>query len=597
MENIQLTLCSSYHGSIKVSLSSAPESIYHDIPTGKLLVYNDNEYYFYLEGVSVPPTRVYINDEIFNIEMIYASSEKVSFKLKDSNNYFQPFLHSYGAVRIEVEINGQIYTSESIAVMVSNTNINDGIINMVEYIYDNCEKYLYEEHKHSSILTGIKESDIISIEAKIAYLNEIINTYKEAFHFFKINPNSKLEKISKIDSFDKLQTISANTIRHIVTHTDELVSVDYNTGIQYNKKYFQPNKTLVEYNSYSFNTYENQVIVGFLCTLVDEIDNMMEYIQEHSYSQSKIIIKDGYIDSMYQIFSRSIKKINSYIQELTSLKTEFRQMYFYYMKTLRIKGYMVYNTPKFTYAFRSMNVYRHIYNLIYKWFSCGSYDLGKEELLLSFISTSKIYEYFCLIKLLHYLDENSKFNLIESKKLMYSLKNKLFSNTRYNNYFVFSNTTVQLTLYFQPVVYGDSFAENGIGLYRNTKTNSKSGASREGGMFYTPDYILKMDFNDHVEYLIMDAKYSNPFNVKQEQLQELVYKYLFSISTLEPQDVVKGLYIFCGKTSGSDEENVVHDIARKLYKTVNPFAEILVMNGKNTYDTFAPEILFKELNS
>lgn len=42
--------------------------------------------------------------------------------------------------------------------------------------------------------------------------------------------------------------------------------------------------------------------------------------------------------------------------------------------------------PVFTPVFKSINVYRQIYIAIQNWFSIGNYDLGKDELLLSFIS-------------------------------------------------------------------------------------------------------------------------------------------------------------------------------------------------------------------
>lgn len=590
MDKIELILCSCHHGDIRVSLSQMSENNYCGIPSGEELVYNDDDYYFLIEGISIFPSKVYINDEIFDVAILYSENKKLSFKIKDND---KPFLHSFGAVKIEMDIDAQTYVSDSIVVMVSNTDINNGIINMVQYIYDNYEQYLYGEHKYSYVSTGIKKSNIISIEAKIACLNEILNVYKEAYHYLKINPYSKLEKTESVDVFDKLQTISSSTIRYIVTHTDELVAVGYNTGIRYDRKYYQPNKTLIEHNSYSFDIYENQVVVGFLSTLVDEINRMIKNIQEYSCMQNKEIVRKGYIDSMYQIFSKSIKKITGYIQKLTVLNDEFHKMYFYYVKIFDIMGIKISNMPMFTPVFRSINVYRHIYNAIYNWFSCGNYDLRKEDLLLSFISTSKIYEYYCLVKLLYYLDKYSDFNFIEAKRLTY-INNNYYSDTRYNNCFVFARDGVRITFYFQPVIYGDSFAVNGIDLYRSTSSNSRIG-NKNKGKTYNPDYLLKIDFNDHAEYLIMDAKFSNPNNIKNYQLQELVYKYLFSISTLEKQDLIKGLYIICGKTSNNDEESIVHDIARLMHKKVNPFAEILVMNGTNTDDYSIPEILFREL--
>ncbi len=98
-------------------------------------------------------------------------------------------------------------------------------------------------------------------------------------------------------------------------------------------------------------------------------------------------------------------------------------------------------------------------------------------------------------------------------------------------------------------------------------------------------------FSKTTEISPIDAKFSTPDNIRFHQLQELVYKYLFSISILNKEDRLLGLYILCGKKQGSDTQDVIHDIAQKIKRAVSPFAEILVMNGVNTDDyTMVAEI-------
>lgn len=580
-----------YHEKVDLVLQTEKESDYYDIPTGKEVVYNDNSYRFIISGLTVLPSKVFINDEAYDTEYYDKVSEQLIFKLKDCD---KPFLQSFGAIKIEMEISGQQYYSKSIAVMVSNTDINNGILNMIQFIYDNCENYLYEEHKHSSILTGIKESETISLEAKIAFLQETLKVYKQSYQYLKTNPYSKLEKTESVNSFDKLQSISRNTIRYITNHIDELAAVNYDTGIRFNNQYYQPNRVLVEHNSYSYDIYENRIIIGFLKTLVSEIKITIKSLLERSYLKSKVTIADGYIDSMYQIFSRSIKKINYYVDSLKELQNEYQQLYYFYSKLFNISTDIVRTPPAFTPVFRSINAYRQIYIIIHNWFSIGNYDLGKEELLLSFISTSKIYEYYCLIKLLCYINDNTKYKLIESKRATYIVNNPYYINTKYNNTFLFEHDDIQLTLFFQPIIYGDDRAANGISLFRNTSSNSKSENNKKGKT-YTPDYLIKVEYNDMTNYIIIDAKFSTPENVRLHQLQDLVYKYLFSISPLNTEDDILGVYILCGKTSGNDKQDIVHDLADQLHRKITPFAEILVMNGADTKDFNMPKIILNNI--
>ena len=146
-------------------------------------------------------------------------------------------------------------------------------------------------------------------------------------------------------------------------------------------------------------------------------------------------------------------------------------------------------------------------------------------------------------------------------------------------------------MYFQPVVYGDSRAFNGLDIFRNTSTNAKKENSNRGKT-YTPDYIIKVEYNGTTDYIILDAKFSTPENIRLHQLQELVYKYLFSISTLNKTDHIKGLYILCGKQLGNDEEDIIHDLAQKIGHSVSPFADILVINGVKTDDYSITSMIF-----
>ena len=589
MDTITLKLKPKYHEEIELILQTDKESDYFDIPNGKEVVYSDNQYLFLLSGTVAIPSKVYINDEAYDVELCSLKAGVIQFRLKDCD---RPFLQSFGAIRIEVLLDGKQYYSRSIAVLVSNSEINKDVINMIEYIYENCEDYLYEEHKYSSIPSGIKENEIISLEAKIAFLEETLDIYKKSYQYIKTNPYCKLEKTEAVDSFNKLQSVSQRTIQYIANNIDELAVVNYDTGIRYNNQYYQPNRILVEKNSYSYDVYENRVIVGFLKKLVSEINITIKSLMEKTYLKNRNSTKDGYIDSMYQIFSRSIKRINGYIDSLKNLQDKYQQLYYFYTKLFHISVDTVKSLPVFTSVFRSINAYRQIYIVIKKWFSIGNYDLGRDELLLSFISTSKIYEYYCLIKMLCHITRNTDYDLKESKCISYSY----YEDTKYNNTFIFGNGISKITLYFQPVIYDNDRAFNGLYLFRNTSTNAKKDNNNKGKT-YTPDYIIKFEYDSTVDYIILDAKFSTNENIRLHQLQELVYKYIFSISTLNKNDLKKGLYILCGKKHGNDEESIVHDLAQKIGRSVTPFADILVMNGMKTDDYSMTDMIFNNLLS
>ena len=134
--------------------------------------------------------------------------------------------------------------------------------------------------------------------------------------------------------------------------------------------------------------------------------------------------------------------------------------------------------------------------------------------------------------MLKHISQNMNMELIESKLMLYGVRNRYFSDTKYNNTFVFTKQETKLTLFFQPVIFGNDSTINGISLYRNTSTNAQQDVRKKGGDSYTPDYMIKIEKSGITNYIILDAKFSTTENIRIHQLQELVYKYLFSISTL-----------------------------------------------------------------
>lgn len=595
MDNIKLMLCSDKYGDRELNLMT--ESNYTDVSEEKEPVYSDQIYSFSLPATVDLPAEIRINDEIYGIEVTENNADTVTFRLKDGSKKFsKPFLHSYGAVRIELELNEQLFISEIINVLMSDQKIDERVQTMKQYIDDHYEHYLYETpHSSSGSESSTKGSRFVSLKTRIELLEEILMSYKHAYAYLKRNPYAKIQKKEAIGSFGKLQSISPRTIRYIVSHADDLVPVNNETGIRDNKTYYQPNKTLIEQNVYSCDVYENQVVVGFLQTLVTETTKIITALEKQYAPRTAQVSKDGYIDSMYQLFSTSMKKIEGYVHTLKALREEYRQLYFYYVRLLGIQGQALTHIPRFTPVFRSVSVYRQIYQMICRWFSCAEYDLQQKDPIIGCTSASKIYEYYCLLKLLSYLDRHSGMQFIESRKAVYEVNSKYYTDTEYYNTFVFADEQKKLTLFFQPVIYGNDSAVNGIRLFRNTSSNAKNNTELYRGRIYTPDYLIKTEYPDHAEYIIMDAKFSSPNNIRLHQIQDLVYKYLFSVSPLDSQDVLSGLYILCGRTSGSDAADPVHDLARNIGRSVRGFGEIFIMNGTNPDDQQIPAQIFKDI--
>ena len=537
----------------------------------------DNE--FESEGI------VFDNQE-YSLKVLNENNEDLlirDYQINDEwcRNEKRPFLDCYGVVRISVYIDGVLYTSPSLSVFVNGGEQNRNIEKMIDFIYNNSDNYLYENHSKNEKRNGVGETGKKSVQVKINILEEIKKLFVDLLSFFKNSPHTKLINKDKIASFEKLRDITPQTIRHIITHVDELQVTDINSGIICNKQYYQPKTTLVKSVHYTQNNYENQCVLGFLKELIKSMQEMQTTVDYYLNKTKQYRVINGYRESKYYIYRKSRESLENYHNSISKLLKDFKHLYFSYKKILRSDVVDLKGMPNFTPVFKKIKPYRQVFEFMHKWFNSGEYDLSKDELVLSFLSTSKIYEYYCLIKLKSALLSNG-FTINRGYKYEYR-EDRYYKNTRYNNTFQFSKEDIIITLYYQPKVCNGNdlqsslFDSNEILLYRNSSLSLNNYELRGKHCYYTPDYIIKISKQDKAYYWIMDAKFSKEKNIQEYQLTDLVWKYLFSISAVKSTDEKPGLIIFCGKSSKSGSYNY-NDISYNT-RIISPTTELVNLSA------------------
>ena len=339
---------------------------------------------------------VFDNQE-YSLKVINEKNEDMlirDYQINDEwcRNEKRPFLDCYGVVRISVYIDGVLYTSPSLSVFVNGGEQNRNIEKMIDFIYNNSDNYLYENHSKNEKRNGVGETGKKSVQVKINILEEIKNLFVDLLSFFKNSPHTKLINNDKIASFEKLRDITPQTIRHIITHVDELQVTDINSGIICNKQYYQPKTTLVKSVHYTQNNYENQCVLGFLKELIISMQEMQTTVDYYLNKTKQYREINGYRESKYYIYRKSRESLENYHNSISKLLKDFKHLYFSYKKILRSDVVDLKGMPNFTPVFKKIKPYRQVFEFMHKWFNSGEYDLSKDELVLSFLSTSKIYE-------------------------------------------------------------------------------------------------------------------------------------------------------------------------------------------------------------
>ena len=287
---------------------------------------------------------------------------------------------------------------------------------------------------------------------------------------------------------------------------------------------------------------------------------------------------DEYIYSSFFMFAETKRMLEVGLTRLTTLRTRFTRLWTMYSGILKIKPEIITIEPRPTHVFLSVPQYNRIFVQIHKWFQFGIYDFTKENFMLSFIKISSLFEGYLLLKMIEYFQSRG-YVLESTGKCVYpTRRNWKYKNTKCVNTFLFENDRHKLTLYYQPVIYDTNESRiNGIHLIRNNSIpviNGDGDDNRSGGHYYTPDYLIKMEGDSSTRYLILDAKFSDLACVRRYHVRDLAFKYLFSISPVQPADTVVGLCIIYGKCKSSDQIQSAYDKQLQNQK-ITPITELL----------------------
>lgn len=549
----------------------------------------------YINGVLIPSTYSSSNGAITFDDYIFGS---------------RIFTECYGFVQIALtfEENGKPVELESeyIQVMVRKGIQNDSVRRMAEYVYNHNSLLLYGNKIFPKDAAGLKENAFRTLEAKLLLLKQIAIVFKDTYKYFQTNSKFSTTTKEYVDNFEKLQYVSQRSIQYMAQHPEELYHVPGNSGIKFLGKYYQPNKTLITKTVPSFDIYENQFVVSFLKSLIGEISSFERDLND---ALSKLPTSpketDNYVTSSYFVYVNTTETLRVTLADLQKLHEDFNKLFFTYSKILPVKNILVKAPPKPTHVFMSIPHYRHIYDCAVSWYKMGAFTLNEQHYMLSFLKTSALYEVYILSKITDFfLEREYSIEHIERKTYLFSGKT-LYENTYCNNYFVFQNGESKVTLYYQPVVYNsDKRSIANIGLYRSTSISFPKSLDDDhnAGRYYTPDFILKFESIgcEGVKYVIADAKFSTLESVKRRQVASLAYKYLFSISPLDPKDSIVELCIVNGQSNSEDDEITnVYDFEFPG-NNIMPFAEILTLtenkeNNSNIHFSLLDNILGKHL--
>ncbi|MDR0629455.1 MAG: restriction endonuclease-like protein [Treponema sp.] len=516
----------------------------------------------------------------------------------------RPFLLHYDLVQFALKVQDdgyfRVYTSDYVLCLSKHganaENIEDIIAYLAEFNDDTINTWMFSPQSgldrerllsESMEQTRQRKASFKSLSAYIQLLTSIYTCYKENYPAFKSGAKHRMVKHDSLQSYDQVKSISRRSLQWLYQNPGELAATEIPTAIHIQGRHYLPYRMHIEKTTKSFDIYENRVVVGFLLLVCNNVKGVAEKVRIQLAEEYQVLHKlqwlerEGFRAPIIGIKQFQAERNQVLFNKLHELLVNVAGQYAKYRDILPCSGTPLLGIPKKTKVFQEVRPYRQVFEQILRWYHFGDFIPVKESLIGNAKTLDKLFEYYCLCRLLTLLKEAGFTGTGEvSRSFIYHSQEH--RNQELANTYLLRRGELLLTLYYQPVISADRF-ENDISLYRTTTTDG----------FYTPDFMVKLhrDRTSRSCYLIFDAKYSSRWSIKQHYMDREIIKYGCQLSDREAGQSVKMVWLLQGRIDDTAPIERYH--SSPLAQQYKPAVSYGIIKVHTRTDTL--EYLWKEI--
>lgn len=278
------------------------------------------------------------------------------------------------------------------------------------------------------------------------------------------------------------------------------------------------------------NVKENVILLGGLYSMKRVTNNLLNKIN-NGFPSRKIA---GH-DSEYEFLSDVLLRLTSsnMKQRCKNKLLQLDEFIRYFERKIGVT-YQGEHLPVMTPFVRSSRVYRRLFEQLYNWYNLGEPCLDGINQLIKLRSVSKIYEFVSLFKIIDYLHEKN-WIVINS----HWDSNLDFFPSRIS----FEQDNLKLTLNYEIKIFPYKESTRHLDLVDMWHLKPDNFYYQ----YWCPDFVLKIENENKAIYLILDAKYSSSWVVKEHSLPDLFDKYFMKMAVYDAynqclkQDAILGV--------------------------------------------------------
>lgn len=466
------------------------------------------------------------------------------------------FKDSIGAVSLSVESSiGAIHT-EAFFLSLKRGFVADYVSKMADYVVDRLNVWAKAPAPGEYLTAPAEESTFATeLQNRLDSIERTLKTFEQLLPYFRTNAKFELVSQETVDGVGRLTGFSHSTLRHVIEHPEDLVTSSHGTGIRIHNRYYMPRHTLVETKRKTFDLPENRLMLGFLERVTEVLEAEVEAVGARRSQLPELLkVEDEYVSSAEAIMGVVLKRLKNHQSQLEALLSHAKRISGQYRQVLPVTPAPYGEVPAPSKVFLTIPAYRLVYQCMCDWQKMGPLHLMDEGLLLTTFERSRLYELFCLFKLIDDL-RAAGFEITDHKRFVYSARPPHWPQSPVPNTFVLEKrsdgkTVSRVTVFYEAFICPPMRPqENGVDLIRTSPFAWEDGVARMTDpqvSFVTPDYVVRLETEDRVRWFIADAKYTEGWNAVSSQTRELLFKYLYSVCPVKEAETIEGLWILYG---------------------------------------------------
>lgn len=546
----------------------------------------------YLRGFEVPISSVInvfdmdtVEFEITGNNSEYLPSVEVKIFLED---YEIPFVVMNGGLTYRTQINHLFresfgYSNVRIFIddeMVSEILFNvstdekkfDNIKNMMIYLLQNNERILelcFARTKYKSKNDGNFEA---SFDTVITLAENIIKIFNTKNSNLNRELRSRLELVKEGANEKNFYNVNPYDV---INNLDQLYQGYSPNSLTLFGKVYSLDNIERENHIDSYDLEENRILLGGLISIKDTllmISNSIEKnIYQPTYDEEYKEIKPFYKLNKFNIDDLYAQLTTSGMQKrIESILISTEELVYFFQKKLDIsfEGFIA---PKLTPFARKSSFYIALYGYLSDWYALGNPNIGIDNDLAKIRSTSKIYEFFTLYKLIDCLHSDGWEITASTINSSY----QRFVPSQIN----FRKDDSVLNLYYEKKILGFNENTQHNDLVALNKNNPKNQYN-----YYNPDFVLVKQNQDTISYYIFDSKYSSSYTLKKYKVLDDLYEKYFS-----------------NMAKYNKNNNILEKHSIKCVNAIHPFGDKQLSKWSERLPQITPDIssilLSKDINN